>query len=147
MNMIGVPVPRAHLGHPGFVFITLDPTEFFFYRSIDQDPFDLGLFGSRSDKRDMGRTPDFTVDALAVGGNHVHLARFDLARGSPYESGWTTGVGARTWTLPNHRERWRQISTNMTQALTPNVRELWPKPSFVNFPSPHTARATQIPVP
>jgi len=71
MNMVRVPVPRAYLGHPGLVFVALDPAQFFFYRSIDQDPFDLGLFGSRSDKRDMGRTPDLAVDALAVGGNNV----------------------------------------------------------------------------
>jgi hypothetical protein len=48
----------------------------------------------------------------------------------------------------NHKsDQWTQSSTNMAQALNQNVRELWQKPegSFVNFPSPHPARADQIP--
>jgi hypothetical protein len=33
----------------------------------------------------------------------------------------------------------------MTQALTPNARELWQKPSFENFPLTHLALANQVP--
>jgi hypothetical protein len=33
----------------------------------------------------------------------------------------------------------------VTEPLTPNVREQWQKPSFVNFPSSGPARANQIP--
>src|SRR5262245_55042868 len=75
------------------------------------------------------------------------FGRYGIARGAilfGQQRSHRLGRG-RTWHLPKQRERWRQILTDMTQAVSPNVREPWQKPSFVNFPSPGPARANQIP--
>src|SRR5262245_21652313 len=53
--------------------------------------------------------------------------------------------GARTWHLPNQRERWGQGSTDIAQALNPNARKLWRKPKESFGSSRHPARANQIP--
>ena len=71
MDMVGVAIPRTHLGHPRFVVITLNPAEFFFYRCIDENPLDVGLLGCRSNKSDIGRTPIFAIDTFSVRGNQV----------------------------------------------------------------------------
>src|SRR5262245_66685245 len=68
MDMVCVAIPGAHLGHPGFVLVALDPAELFFYRSIDQDPFDLGLLGGGPDEGDVSGTPDFAIDIFSVRG-------------------------------------------------------------------------------
>jgi|SRR4029079_9707512 hypothetical protein len=69
--MVGVAIPGTHFGHPGFVVVSLNPTEFLFYSGIDQNPLDVGLLGCRSNKGDIGRTPIFTIDVFPVHGNQV----------------------------------------------------------------------------
>jgi hypothetical protein len=71
MDVIGVAIPRAHLGHPRSIILALDTAEFFFYRSIDENPLDLGLLGSCSDEGDVGRTPNFSIDVLSIRGNQI----------------------------------------------------------------------------
>jgi hypothetical protein len=69
--MVSMTIPRAHFGHPSFVAFAPDSTEFFFYRGIDKDPFDFGLFGRCSDESYVGRAPLFTIDIFAVCSNQV----------------------------------------------------------------------------
>jgi hypothetical protein len=71
MDMVGVAIPGTHFGHPGFVVVALNPTQFLFYRGIDENPLDVGLFGCGSNKSDIGRTPIFTIDVFSVRGNQV----------------------------------------------------------------------------
>ena len=71
MDMVGVAIPRTHLGHPRFVVIALNPAEFLFYRRIDEHPLNVGLFGCCSNKCDIGRTPIVAIDMFSVRGNQV----------------------------------------------------------------------------
>src|SRR5262245_40112462 len=71
MDVVGMAIPRPDLGHPRFILGALAAAQFFFYRSIDQDPFDLGLLRRCSDERDIGRTPKLVIDALSIHGNQV----------------------------------------------------------------------------
>src|SRR4029453_6815081 len=66
MDVGGVAIPRADLGHPRLILGAFATAQFAFYRSIDQDPFDLGLLRRRSDERDSGRTPNLIIDVLAI---------------------------------------------------------------------------------
>src|SRR6185312_2846217 len=71
MNMVGVPIPRPHLRHPKFVTFALNPAQLFLNCRIDQNPFDLGLFGGRADERNVGSAPGLWIDALPIGGDQV----------------------------------------------------------------------------
>jgi len=71
MDMVGVAIPRTHLRHPRFIVIAFYPAEFLFYRSIDQDAFDVGLLGCCFDEGDIGSTPIFAIDVLPIHGNQV----------------------------------------------------------------------------
>ena len=71
MDMVRVTIPRTHLSHPRFVVLALNPTEFLFYRSIDEDPFDFGLLGCCSDESDISIAPIFTIDVFAIRGNQI----------------------------------------------------------------------------
>ena len=69
--MVGVTIPRAHFRHPTFVALALNPTELLFYRSIDENPFDLGLLSRCPDESYVGRTPLSTIDIFAVRHNQI----------------------------------------------------------------------------
>ena len=71
MNVVGVAVPGTQLGHPRCIVRAFDAAELFFYRCIDQDPLDFGLLGGGSDESNIGGTPSFVIDVLAIRGNHL----------------------------------------------------------------------------
>jgi hypothetical protein len=71
VDVVGVTIPRAHFRHPSFVALALDPTEFFFYRGIDKDPFDFGLLSRCSDESYVSRSPLFTIDIFAIRGDQI----------------------------------------------------------------------------
>ena len=66
MDVVSMAILGTHLGHPGFVTLALDTAQFFFYRSIDEDPLDFGLLGCCSDEGDVGRAPDPVIDVLSI---------------------------------------------------------------------------------
>ncbi|MGC1234683.1 MAG: hypothetical protein WA838_08475, partial [Xanthobacteraceae bacterium] len=69
MDVVSMAIPGTHLGHPRSIILALETAEFFFYRSIDQDPRDFGLLGGCSDEGDIGRSPKLVVDVLSIRGN------------------------------------------------------------------------------
>jgi hypothetical protein len=71
VDVVVMPIPGTHLGHPRFVVLVLDTAELFFNCGIDQDSLDFGLLGCCSDEGDIGRTPNFVIDVLSVRCNHV----------------------------------------------------------------------------
>jgi len=71
MDMVRVTIPRAHLSHPRFVVLALNPTELLFYRRIDQDPFDFGLLGRCSNESYISGSPMFAIDIFAIRSNQL----------------------------------------------------------------------------
>src|SRR6266571_2253244 len=71
MDVVSMAIPGTHLGHPRSIILALNTAEFFFYRSIDEDPLDFGLLGRCSDEGDIGKAPNFVIDVLSIRCNHV----------------------------------------------------------------------------
>jgi hypothetical protein len=71
MDVVIMAIPGTHLGHPRSVILALYAAEFFLYRSIHEDPLDLGLLSRGSDEGHIRWTPSFVIDVLSIRCDHI----------------------------------------------------------------------------